>query len=357
MANADKRPATVYTVGVTGDKSDSSCCATWLNHLPRSIGVNDVTFKFVQGGGVTVTPFEECGYISDHDFMVVCDTTDTVVKEAQMLMGNRCIEVSRTYKFEYMTNLFLAAKKSSLPLEVMLPVAWNSSCGIQQDGRVEFPKWCDRIICKPMGGARGNDQCIVSVELFEAFIKEQHKIPTEELETKFPTVKFFWSKTHKKPNGEFKEGMFGFFECAWMALPYVPNVYLEFRMIIGGDRFVVYKRNLTTINGESRVETSDTAPLTTENYPDYIADRNELSKKYNIDFSELLRFAHEAGITTGSIDFYLRTDVITGANVLGVFECCSQYGTAYVPLHTRKLLTHGFAIYCAKKFYATLPKD
>ena len=125
-------------------------------------------------------------------------------------------------------------------------------------------------------------------------------------------------------------------------------------MLVGGNEFVVYKRNRVEINGELRVETSGTVPLTTDHYPDYEVDQEELEREYHINFDDLRMFAHYAGITTGSIDFYIRKDPDTGCNVLGVFECCSQYGTTYVPLETRERLATGFATYCAEQFYDTL---
>lgn len=343
----------VRYVGVTGNDEHYGAVATWIGSLPREVKVGNYLFKFVTGGGVTVNPFVESGYVSDHDFMIVNDSTDTVVKEAQMLMGDRCITVDRPYKFEYQTNLFLSAKKlapKGLKIEVMLPCLWNSSSEIRQDGRIDYPDGCTHVIFKSMSGAVGEDQCIVPVNQVGTFASGHRDYDVKDLEAKFPEVVFFWSDSHKNVDGSFKEGVTGFMQRAWMALPYLTEVESEYRLLVGGDVGYLYLRTRRKENGHDRILTSNMSVVESSNYPDYVKDEIEFANETGISMSSLLEFAHKANIYTGSVDLYIRE--VDGKKVVGVFECCSQYGTTYVPIKVQKALSTGFATHCAKRFVA-----
>lgn len=345
----------VYTVAVTGDSRDASDRATWLYHVPRQVTVKGNTFRFIHGVGASTDPFIDKGYHCDCDFAIVNDGSDTIPTEVQTLMGDRCISVSRPYKFEYMTKLWLCTRPySKHKIEVMLPIAWSGSDDVYQDGKVNYPPQITHVILKSMGGAGGEDQCILPIDELESFTGGERFVPVHRLEEIFPNAKFFYSSAHKNPDGTWKEDVMGFFQSAWMALPYIQHVVQEFRVIRGGNKYVAYIRKRGTINGEDRVVTSSTVPLDSTKYPNYEQDMEELRSVFGVDFDDIIKCLDRMEFYTGSVDFYIVDD--DGKYKLGIFECCSQYGTSYMPLTTRKELATGFAELCAEKFLTTLDK-
>lgn len=345
----------VFTIAVTGTRTDADNQATWLYYAPKQVTVKGHTFHLVHGGGSSTDPFSEKGYHCDCDFAIVNDGPDTIPTEIQTLMGDRCVKVARPYKFEYMTKLWLSTRPySKHKIEVMLPIDWSGADNTYHGCKANIPSRVTHVILKSMGGARGENQCIVPIDELEAFTGGVEYIPVNRLEEFFPNVKFFYSSSHKDTEGHWIDGVMGFFQEAWLALPYIKGVIEEFRIIRGGDKYVAYIRKRDKINGEDRVVTSSTVPLDSANYPDYFGDMEKLRLVYGVDFKDIIECLDKMGFYTGSVDFYITKDK-EGYHI-GIFECCSQYGTTYMPLATRKELALGFVEFCAEHFLTALEK-
>lgn len=312
--------------------------ATFLDYLPPSIEVDGVTVNIQQNPIMYVNPYSKDMIQSNCDYFInIRGDEYDVSRETEMLMGDRCTYIEREPKVQQLTKAFLCDSN----IHVDIPICTSSDKERQYEG-VDIPEDVEYVILKPMAGAKGECQAIIPVNQLSNFIDGEQFCEIKDLQTHYPDIKFFFSKDwHYDWNDELKNET-GFTKSAWMVVPYVTDIHLEFRILRSGDNIRGYIRKRTEINNEMRVSVSGNHTCSDSMFPDYLSDRVTIEKWINFD--HIIDFMNQLDFYYGSMDFYIKED-----GTVGIFEYCPQHGTALITRDTAKTMCKEYLTYAIRK--------
>lgn len=336
-------PKVIKVLLIANDSSVSNL--PWC--VPPTMSYSDATVEVTHNPDLYVDGSDLDSFLDQYDLVIAHEKELPRWLEMFLDHHGKLVKVTREDKSVLQMQLYLAATNS--PIEVHFPfwvTPWDyKAAHILPD--------CNKLIAKPVDGARGECQILAPTDLMDAILTMSSDIPVNQLNERFPEATFYFGEEHYA-QGVLRDDAY-FDVSNLMILPYIEDVVSEWRVVVSGSCLHMYRRQIEHTDNGTRIvvagrHTYTVDGLKVENEEEALALNviEHTGDTCTSVWRELREVIKGAGITLGSVDVYVRAD-----GTVGIFEWCPQFGTLYSDREQRRQLGIDFVTYWLdeKKIY------
>lgn len=300
---------------------------TLVDNFPPSVVINGTKFMVHYAPKMIPDPRSVTGYALNCDYLLDLhhDTVDPF--PLRSLLGNEYIELKYENKMTQLIRCHRTKVRERLDtIEVNVPIdrLLEDNCDRRLTA-IATP--ADRFMIKPNIGASSARQLVLPAHYYDAFHQNWNAQSINSHCENFPGA-FASSTSGSKEDGvQLSDDS--------IVVPFIPDIEMEYRLLVGGDTMLVYQRSLTNKDGYSRVCTSDEEKLSGDEIVlESIEKTAFFSEQEKIDLRKL---TIGTGFNYGSYDLYR-----TRTGKLGVFEYSPNFGFVGIHLADLNILSMSF---------------